>query len=270
MDLHMYRYTCACVWTWAYAWWACACACIYACVCICICVCARAHHVSMCSHLCMCTYTLLYFAWLCMHEASCSSLSVDTKMSVSAALSMSLSMFLYSAFAVSFPSLWKRLCLWLRLQLCLCLCKIKMSLYLMLLSMSVFQIRRIISISFHASKGWQRPIWCLKLQVIFRKRATDYRAHLQKMTSKDKASYVSTPPCTPPAILLHHRLFHTFPLCPAWGIAHCIELLCVAVWCRVLQCVAVCCSVLHLHLFFQVYTRLVLQVLFHPTIPTRV
>jgi len=34
------------------------------------------------------------------------------------------------------------------------------------------------------------------LQFIFRKRATNYRALLRKMTCKDKASYVSSPPCT--------------------------------------------------------------------------
>jgi len=39
-------------------------------------------------------------------------------------------------------------------------------------------------------------IECLKLQVIFRKRATKYRALLRKMTCKDKASYGSWPPCT--------------------------------------------------------------------------
>jgi len=42
---------------------------------------------------------------------------------------------------------------------------------------------------------WQRPIGCFKLQVIFRKRATNYRALLRKMTYKDKASYGSLPPC---------------------------------------------------------------------------
>ena len=36
----------------------------------------------------------------------------------------------------------------------------------------------------------------LKLQVIFCKRATNYRALLRKMTCEDKASYESTPPCT--------------------------------------------------------------------------
>ena len=42
--------------------------------------------------------------------------------------------------------------------------------------------------------GWQGLIECLKLQVIFCKRATNYRAPLQKMTSKEKASYGSLPP----------------------------------------------------------------------------
>jgi len=43
--------------------------------------------------------------------------------------------------------------------------------------------------------GWQRPIGCLTLQVIFRKRATNYRLLLQKITYKDKASYGSSPLC---------------------------------------------------------------------------
>jgi len=34
-----------------------------------------------------------------------------------------------------------------------------------------------------------------KLQIIFRKRATNCRALLRKMTYKDKASYASSPPC---------------------------------------------------------------------------
>ena len=36
--------------------------------------------------------------------------------------------------------------------------------------------------------GWRRPIGCLKLQVIFRKRATNYRALLRKITCKNKVS----------------------------------------------------------------------------------
>jgi len=45
------------------------------------------------------------------------------------------------------------------------------------------------------STGRRRPIGCLESQVIFRKRATNYRALLRKMTYKDKASYGSSPPC---------------------------------------------------------------------------
>ena len=42
---------------------------------------------------------------------------------------------------------------------------------------------------------WRTPLGCLKLQVIFRKRATNYMALLRKITCEDKASYDSTPPC---------------------------------------------------------------------------
>ena len=44
--------------------------------------------------------------------------------------------------------------------------------------------------------GWRRLIGCLKLQVIFGKRATNYRALLRKMTYEDKAFYDPTPPCS--------------------------------------------------------------------------
>ena len=43
--------------------------------------------------------------------------------------------------------------------------------------------------------GWWRTIGCLKLQVSFRKSATNYRALLQKMIYKDAAFYGSSPPC---------------------------------------------------------------------------
>ena len=43
--------------------------------------------------------------------------------------------------------------------------------------------------------GWRRPIGCLKLQVIFRKSATNYKVLLWKMTYQDEASYDSTPSC---------------------------------------------------------------------------
>jgi len=43
---------------------------------------------------------------------------------------------------------------------------------------------------------WRRPKRCLKLEVIFRKRATNYRALLWKINYEDTASYGSSPPCT--------------------------------------------------------------------------
>jgi len=44
--------------------------------------------------------------------------------------------------------------------------------------------------------GWRGVIGCLKLKVIVRKRATNYRALLRQMTCKDMASYDSKPPCS--------------------------------------------------------------------------
>ena len=49
----------------------------------------------------------------------------------------------------------------------------------------------------YQSTGRRTLIGCLKLQVIFRKRATNYR----KMIYEDNASYDSTPPCTGRLIL---------------------------------------------------------------------
>ena len=42
--------------------------------------------------------------------------------------------------------------------------------------------------------GWRRLIGSPKFQIIFHKKATKYRALLQKMTYKDKGSYESSPP----------------------------------------------------------------------------
>jgi len=44
--------------------------------------------------------------------------------------------------------------------------------------------------------GWRRLIGSPKLQIIFHKRATNYRSLLRKMTYEDKGSYASSPPCT--------------------------------------------------------------------------
>ena len=44
--------------------------------------------------------------------------------------------------------------------------------------------------------GWRRCIGCLKLQISFRQKATNFWALLQNMTFEDKAFSGSTPPCT--------------------------------------------------------------------------
>jgi len=87
---------------------------------------------------------------------------------------------------------------------------------------------------------WRRPIGCLKLQVSFRKIATNCRALLQEMTYADKASCGSSPPCTT------YRLLQCVAVCRS--VCGCCRVLqCVAVCCSVLQCVAVCC-IPHTHL----------------------
>jgi len=48
----------------------------------------------------------------------------------------------------------------------------------------------------YTTTGWRRLIGCLKYQVFLRKRATNSRALLLKMTYQDKASHDSTPLCT--------------------------------------------------------------------------
>ena len=53
--------------------------------------------------------------------------------------------------------------------------------------------------------GWRRLTGCLKSQVIFHKRAVNYRALLRKMTCEDKASYESSLSCSVRALgTCHH------------------------------------------------------------------
>jgi len=86
----------------------------------------------------------------------------------------------------------------------------------------------------HFCTGWRRPIGCLQLQVSFHKRATNYRALLQKMTYTDKASYESSPACTHIWQPFVWRLsLRTLPRGLILGLP-----VCVAVCCSVLQCVA--------------------------------
>ena len=60
--------------------------------------------------------------------------------------------------------------------------------------------------------GWWRLIGCLKLQVIFRKRATNYRALLRKMTCEYKTSYDSPPPCNA-RIDIYTRTYTVYIFC---------------------------------------------------------
>jgi len=50
------------------------------------------------------------------------------------------------------------------------------------------------TIAVRLSTGWRRLIGSFKLQVIFRKRASNYSALLWKVTYEDKGSYESSPP----------------------------------------------------------------------------
>jgi len=58
----------------------------------------------------------------------------------------------------------------------------------------------------------RRPIGCLKLQVILRKRGTNNRALLRRMTYSDKASYGSSQPCSETLSLHTDFLTHSLAL----------------------------------------------------------
>ena len=108
--------------------------------------------------------------------------------------------------------------------------------------------------------GWPRPTGCLKLHVIFRNRATDCRALLQKITCKDKACYGSSPLCDSlpsrpsPSDTLQHPTTqsawnsweHTIKRCNSLQHAatRCYALQCTAMHCNTQQCAAMHCHVL--------------------------
>ena len=77
-------------------------------------------------------------------------------------------------------------------HVCLCVC----------VSLCVVCIQSIwcfVNTHTYKSNGYRvakTPIRCLKLQVIFHKRATNYRALCRKMTCSDTTSYGASPPCT--------------------------------------------------------------------------
>jgi len=83
-----------------------------------------------------------------------------------------------------------RICISTCICICVYICKSN------ILALQSYYIRSwVITIS-KLSTGWRRLIGSLKLQVIFRKRATNYRAHLRKIIIyKDEVSHDSTPPC---------------------------------------------------------------------------
>jgi len=64
------------------------------------------------------------------------------------------------------------------------------------------------TLRYNSKTGWPRCIECLTLQISVRKRATNYRAFLRKMTCKDKASYASSPSCTRCRMSKTHSLSH--------------------------------------------------------------
>ena len=78
--------------------------------------------------------------------------------------------------------------------------------------------------SLHCSE-WRIPIGCLKLQVIFRKRATNSRALSRKIAYSDKTSYGSSPPYN-------------------WGSLHCIACLTSG---------GDMCMFLHIHVYVYIY-----------------
>jgi len=133
------------------------------------------------------------------------------------------------------------------------------------------------------TRGWRRCTGCLKLQVSFRQRATNYRALLRKTTYKDKAHWMQRSAfpafarfrCSMCSVSCRCRsakepliigLFcgnqpikirHTFIARPSQPCRVCAPpcnllapqcpvcvLQCVAVCCSALQCAAACCSAL--------------------------
>jgi len=94
--------------------------------------------------------------------------------------------------------------------------------------------------------GWRRPIGCLKLQVIFRRRANNYRAVLREMTYTGKASNGSLPPC-----MYMIRMFGAFitrkkrPSASLQrNVTHCNTLRLNATYCNTLRHTATHCNAL--------------------------
>ena len=98
--------------------------------------------------------------------------------------------------------------------------------------------------------GWRKPIGCLKLQVVFGKRAINSRAFLRKMTKKDKASSAALPPCRPDqsftCVLVYLSATHAHPHTHIHTQALSITQLCHSA-CVFYTCVPWCICLQHTH-----------------------
>jgi len=95
--------------------------------------------------------------------------------------------------------------------------------------------------------GWRSLIGCLKLQVIFRKRATSYRALLREMTKEDKPFYDFTPPCRAVhCAIMHVRAIHC-ARSHANIVTNCNTPYHTAQHCTTLQLLHMCDMVTHSH-----------------------
>jgi len=84
--------------------------------------------------------------------------------------------------------------------------------------------------------GWRWPIGCLKLQVIFRKRATNCKALSRKMTCTDKASYGSWAPCSA-YLCIQYTYISTHLNMQTWNMKMCFNviLVCLGGWVVVVE-----------------------------------
>ena len=102
----------------------------------------------------------------------------------------------------------------------------------------------------HMCTGCRRLIGCLELQIIFCKRATNYRVLLRKMTYKDKPSYASLPPCIMKCTHIRKNVC-TYVKCTHVRICVCEYLKCTHV--RICVCTYVKCT--HVRICVCTYVR---------------
>ena len=107
--------------------------------------------------------------------------------------------------------------------------------------MSITHMNESCHIRASCSTGWPRPIAYLHCQAIFRKRATNCRAVLWKMTHKNKTSCGSLPPCSRYAsfFVCHYP---SVPLCLYLSVSLCLVRLSVSLCLCVSVYVCLCLS----------------------------